>query len=57
MAKILVIIPSFYPTVIYGGTIVSSYNTAKALADFGHELSVLTTNTNMYKRLDVLCGI
>jgi glycosyltransferase involved in cell wall biosynthesis len=54
--RIVVIIPSFYPAVVYGGTIVSSYNTAKAIAALGHEVSVLTTNTNMYSRLDVPCN-
>ncbi|MFN8416203.1 MAG: glycosyltransferase [Cytophagaceae bacterium] len=53
---ILVIIPSFYPAVIYGGTIVSSYNTAKSLAALGYDVSVLTTNTNMYSRLEVPCN-
>jgi glycosyltransferase involved in cell wall biosynthesis len=56
MANILVVIPSFYPATIYGGTIVSSYNTAKNLALLGHNVSVVTTNTNMYSRLDVECN-
>ncbi len=51
--KIGVVIPSFYPAVIYGGTIFSSLNTCRQLVKKGHEIFVSTTNTNMYDRLNV----
>ncbi|ABG58176.1 glycosyltransferase [Cytophaga hutchinsonii] len=51
--KIAVVIPSFYPAVVYGGTIFSSLNTCKELVKLGQEVFVSTTNTNMYKRLEV----
>jgi glycosyltransferase involved in cell wall biosynthesis len=51
--KINVVIPSFYPAVVYGGTIFSSFNTCKALANIGQDVRVSTTNTNMYARLEV----
>lgn len=51
--KIVVVIPSFYPAVVYGGTIFSSLNTCKALVHMGNEVYVSTTNTNMHNRLDV----
>ncbi len=51
--KIGVVIPSFYPAVIYGGPIFSSLNTCKELARLGQDVKVSTTNTNMYERLEV----
>ncbi|MGN6648291.1 MAG: glycosyltransferase [Cytophaga sp.] len=54
--KVLVVIPSFYPAVIYGGTIFSSLNTSKELAK-KHKVRVSTTNTNMYSKLDVPTNI
>jgi glycosyltransferase involved in cell wall biosynthesis len=51
--KISLVIPSFYPAVVYGGTIFSSLNASKELAKSGHQIFVSTTNTNMYSRLDV----
>lgn len=53
---ISVVIPSFYPAVIYGGTVFASYNNARTLASRGNEVFVSTTNTNMYSRLDVPAG-
>lgn len=52
--KINLIIPSFYPAVVYGGPIFSSLNTAKELAKLDNiEVFVSTTNTNMTSKLDV----
>jgi glycosyltransferase involved in cell wall biosynthesis len=51
-----IIIPSFYPAVIYGGTIFSSLNHAKVLVSQGHTVYVSTTNTNMRSRLTVPTG-
>ena len=51
--RIAVVIPSFYPAVIYGGTVFSSLNTCKELAKLGEIVFVSTTNTDMYKRLEV----
>ena len=50
-----VIIPSFYPAVIYGGPIFSTLNTCKELSKLDNiKINVSTTNTNMYSKLDVL---
>jgi glycosyltransferase involved in cell wall biosynthesis len=51
--KISVVIPSFYPAVVYGGPIFSSLHACEELSKLGHEVYVSTTNTNMYNRLDV----
>jgi glycosyltransferase involved in cell wall biosynthesis len=52
--KLNLIIPSFYPAVVYGGPIFSTFNTCKELAKFKDlEIYVSTTNTNMYSKLDV----
>lgn len=51
--KLSVIIPSFYPAVIYGGPIFTSLHTAEELAKLGIEVSVSSTNANMTKRLDI----
>jgi len=51
---IYLIIPSFYPAVIYGGPIFSTLNTSKELAKIDDiEVYVSTTNTNMTSKLDV----
>ncbi|MGB3619185.1 MAG: glycosyltransferase, partial [Catalinimonas sp.] len=46
-------IPSFYPAVVYGGTIFSSLNTCRALTKLGYDVRVSTTNTNMHDHLSV----
>ena len=52
--KINLIIPSFYPAVVYGGPIFSTLHTCKELAKLdGMEVHVSTTNANMKTRLDV----
>jgi glycosyltransferase involved in cell wall biosynthesis len=52
--KINLIIPSFFPAVIYGGPIFSTLNTSKELAKLENvEVHVSTTNANMGKKLDV----
>lgn len=51
--KLSVIIPSFYPAVVYGGPIFTSLHTAEELAKLGIEVRVSTTNANMTERLDV----
>lgn len=47
------VIPSFFPAEIYGGTITSSLKTCQNLARLGNDVKVSTTNTNMYNHLDV----
>jgi glycosyltransferase involved in cell wall biosynthesis len=54
--NISIVIPSFYPAVIYGGTIFSSLNHARVLVGMGHTVYVSTTNTNMKERLPVPTG-
>lgn len=51
--KLSVIIPSFYPAVVYGGPIFTSLHTVEELAKLGIEVRVSTTNANMTKRLDI----
>lgn len=52
--KISLIIPSFYPAVIYGGPIFSTLHTCRELAKLKDiEIFVSTTNTNMTSKLDV----
>ncbi len=52
--KINLIIPSFYPAVVYGGPIFSTLHTCQELAKLEDiEVYVSTTNTNMTTKLDV----
>ncbi|HID9092169.1 TPA: glycosyltransferase [Enterobacter mori] len=51
--KILVVMPHFYPATVYGGPIISSYNTCQELAKLGHEVFVSTTNVNQNTKLDI----
>jgi glycosyltransferase involved in cell wall biosynthesis len=52
--KINLIIPSFYPAVIYGGPIFSTLHTCQELAKLNNiEVYASTTNANMTTRLDV----
>ena len=51
--KLSVVIPSFYPAVVYGGPVFTSLHTAEELAKLGIEVSVSTTNANMTERLDI----
>lgn len=54
--KIIFISPSFYPATYYGGSVYSSYNLAKALAQFGCLVDIITTNSNGKARLKVATG-
>jgi len=62
--KITLIIPSFFPAVVYGGPIFSTYHACDELSKLkGVDIRVSTTNTNMNSRLDIetnkwlpLCG-
>lgn len=52
--NINMIIPSFYPAVIYGGPIFSSLHACEELSKLDDiKIFVSTTNTNMYSKLDV----
>lgn len=51
--KILIVIPSFYPAIVYGGPIFTSLHTAEELSKLNIEIRVSTTNANMINRLDV----
>ena len=51
--KVNLIIPSFYPAVVYGGPIFATLNAAEALSDKGIEVYVSTTNANGKKKLDI----
>ena len=52
--KLSLIVPSFYPAVIYGGPVFSTLHTCQELAKLDDmEIYVSTTNTNMTSKLDV----
>lgn len=52
--KVLLIVPSFYPAIVYGGPIFSTLHTCQELAKLDKiEVYVSTTNANMTSRLDV----
>lgn len=52
--KISLVIPSFFPAVIYGGPVFSTFHTCEELAKIEDvEVYVSTTNANMTTRLDV----
>lgn len=51
--RIAVIIPSFYPALVYGGSTFASYHLTKAASDNGLSIAVSTTNANGRKLLDV----
>ena len=52
--RVCVVSPSFYPAMVYGGTIVSAYQTYSELARQGLEIFVSTTNANGTSKLDVV---
>lgn len=55
--RLALIIPSFFPAVIYGGPIFSSYYASKYTAKLGDwDVFVSTTNANMNAKLDVQTG-
>ncbi|MBZ0093868.1 MAG: glycosyltransferase [Sulfuricella sp.] len=51
--KVCVITPAFYPAIVYGGPIISTYHTYEELAKLGVEVFVATTNANGKKKLEV----
>ncbi|MBC7450146.1 MAG: hypothetical protein H7259_01510, partial [Cytophagales bacterium] len=51
--NISIVIPSFYPATIFGGTIYSSLYTAEELGKLGCTVRVSTTDTNRDTYLDV----
>lgn len=52
--KLAVVIPSFYPAVIYGGPIFTSYYTCNELSKKIKDLKVITTNANGRNKLDII---
>lgn len=50
--KVLIVIPSFYPAVIYGGPIFSTLKTCLSLNKVGVDFKVCTTNANGVDRLN-----
>ena len=54
MIKVTLIIPSFYPAIVYGGPIFSTLHVCNELAKLDNiNLNISTTNTNMHSKLDV----
>ncbi|MBJ10081.1 MAG: hypothetical protein CMP66_01300 [Flavobacteriales bacterium] len=52
--KVALVIPSFYPATVYGGSIFASYYLTKEAAHQGLDIRVLTTNANGKKRLKIV---
>jgi glycosyltransferase involved in cell wall biosynthesis len=55
--KILIVIPSFYPAIIYGGPVSTSYYTCNELRKLNIPFKVITTNANGRGRLAVTTNI
>jgi glycosyltransferase involved in cell wall biosynthesis len=51
--KVLIVAPTFYPAVVYGGPIVSTLQLAKHLVKEGVDVYVSTTNANRPNKLNV----
>jgi len=54
--RLALVIPSFYPAVVYGGPVFASLHASQALAESGVDVYVSTTDANGQKRLDVETG-
>ena len=54
--KVLQVVQSYYPAIVYGGPIFSIHYTCQALARRGIEIQVATTNANGNSKLDVDVG-
>ena len=52
--KVALVIPSFYPATVYGGSIYASYYLTKEAAQKGLHIRVSTTNANGKERLDLV---
>ena len=52
--KVALVIPSFYPATVYGGSIFASCYLTKEAAHQGLDIRVLTTNANGKKRLNLV---
>ena len=52
--KVALVIPSFYPATVYGGSIFASYYLTKEAAHQGLDIRVLTTNANGKERLKIV---
>lgn len=55
--RLSLVIPSFYPAVVYGGPIFATLHASEALAEEGIEVYVSTTNANRNSTLDIKTGI
>ena len=55
--KLSVVIPSFYPAVVYGGPVFTSLHTAEELAKLNIEVRVSTTNANKGSRLNITTNL
>ncbi|QLQ65042.1 MULTISPECIES: glycosyltransferase [Providencia] len=55
MNNILLVIPTYYPAIKYGGPIFSTLNTSEEINKLNNiKLSVVTTNANKNERLDII---
>ena len=50
--KLIVVIPYFYPALVYGGAVFASFNLSKEISKLGTKVSVSTTNLNGNIKLD-----
>jgi len=51
-----IVIPSFYPAVVYGGPIFATLHAVEALSDIGISVYVSTTNANGKEKLEIESG-
>ncbi len=54
--RVSLVIPSFYPAVVYGGPIFATLHAAEVLSENGVDVYVSTTNANGKERLEIETG-
>ena len=51
--RVCIIVPSYYPAIVYGGPIVSIHSVNRELSENGTKVYVSTSNANGDKKLKV----
>src|SRR5262245_35937718 len=54
--RLLHVVPSYLPATVYGGPLYSIHGLCKALAEYGHDVSVFTTNLDGERDMDLPLG-
>lgn len=55
--KVCIVVPSYFPAIVYGGPIVSIHQCSKELSLMGIEVRVSTTNANGNSKLEVVPNV